>query len=138
MRTALLLDGITNVLSVRRRRAARASVRVRSFAAVVLDLRLPGLSGIPLLQTILEERPETPVIVATGAGDLDTAVRCMRAGAFDFLAKPIDRTRLVTSLRHAVEKWETAREVSSLRDGLLPPRPRTPRCSTRHHLRPRQ
>jgi DNA-binding NtrC family response regulator len=126
MRTALLLDGITNVLECPDGEQAREEVRARSFAAVILDLGMPGLSGIPLLQTILEERPETPVIVATGAGDLDTAVQCMRAGAFDFLAKPIDRTRLVTSLRHAVEKWETAREVSSLRDGLLATRPAHP------------
>ena len=51
----------------------------------------------------------------------------MRAGAFDYLAKPIDRIRLVTSLRHAVEKWETEREVTSLREGLLAAEPRHPK-----------
>jgi len=84
---------------------------------------MPGISGLDLLSLILEERPETQVIVATGTGDLDTAVRCMRAGAFDYLAKPVDSTRLVTSLRHAIEKWETEREVSSLREGMLSTRP---------------
>jgi DNA-binding NtrC family response regulator len=87
---------------------------------------MPGLAGIELLKYILEERPEAPVIVATGTGDLDTAVRCMRAGAFDYLSKPIDRTRLVTSVRHAIERWETAHEVSFLRDGLLATSPSHP------------
>jgi DNA-binding NtrC family response regulator len=123
VRSTLLLDGITNVLECADGDQARDRVRERSFAAVVLDLTMPGLSGVELLRFILEERPETPVVVATGTGDVETAVRCMRAGAFDYLAKPIDRTRLLTSLRHAIEKWETAREVTSLRDGLLSMQP---------------
>jgi DNA-binding NtrC family response regulator len=85
----------------------------------VLDLVMPQVSGLDLLNRIMEERPETPVIVATGVGDLDTVVSCMRAGAFDYLTKPVDRTRLVTSVRHAIDKWETAREVSSLKESML-------------------
>jgi DNA-binding NtrC family response regulator len=126
VRAALLLDGITNFVECADGDQARDRARAQSFAAVVLDLNLPGLSGVELLQHILEERPETPVIVATGTGDLETAIRCMRAGAFDYLSKPIDRTRLVTSTRHAIEKWETEREVRSLRDGLLASQPAHP------------
>jgi DNA-binding NtrC family response regulator len=126
VRAALLLDGITNFVECADGDKACDLVSERSFAVVVLDLNLPGLSGVELLQHVLEERPETPVIVATGTGDLETAVRCMRVGAFDYLSKPIDRTRLITSTRHAIEKWETAREVSSLRDGLLASQPAHP------------
>ncbi len=126
VRTALLLAGITNLAECADGDAAAASIRERSFAAVVLDLTMPGIPGLEILSLILEERPETPVIVATGTGDVDTAVHCMRAGAFDYLAKPIDRTRLVTSLRHAVEKWETAHEVNSLREGMLSMQPAHP------------
>jgi two-component system nitrogen regulation response regulator GlnG len=126
VRAALMLDGFTNFVECADGDQARDRVHERSFAAVVLDLGMPGLSGVDLLTYILEERPETPVIVATGTGDLDTAVRCMKAGAFDYLSKPIDRTRLVTSTRHAIEKWETAREVRSLRDGLLASQPAHP------------
>ena len=114
-----MLSGITNVIECADGDCAAAKIHERTFAAVVLDLSMPGMSGQDLLPVILEERPETPVIVATGTGDLDTAVRCMRAGSFDYLQKPVDRTRLVTSLKHAIEKWETAREVSSLHDGFL-------------------
>ena len=69
---------------------------------------MPGMSGEDLLRLLLEERPETTAIVVTATNDLETAVRCMRAGAFDYLTKPVDRTRLLTSLRHAIEQWETA------------------------------
>jgi DNA-binding NtrC family response regulator len=116
---ALLPAGITNVAECADGDAARDKVREGLHAAIVLDLTMPGMSGLPLLQFILEETPQTPVIVATGTGDVETAVRCMRLGAFDYLPKPIDRTRLVTSVRHAVEKWETAAAVSSLSDGML-------------------
>jgi len=126
VRTTLLLAGITNVEECQDGDKAGAYVRAHSLAAVILDLMMPGLSGIDLLSLILEQRPETPVIVATGTGDVETAVRCMRAGAFDYLAKPIDTTRLVTSLKHAIEKWETAREVTSLREGMLSAEPAHP------------
>ena len=126
VRAALLLDGFTNMVDCPDGDAAHDAVHLQAFAAVVLDLNMPGLAGLDLLKYILEERPETPVIVATGTGDLDTAVRCMRAGAFDYLSKPIDRTRLVTSVRHAVEKWETAHEVRSLQEGLLSSGPAHP------------
>jgi len=126
VRTALLLAGITNLTEREDGDAAAAAIREQSFAGVVLDLMMPGISGLDLLSLILEERPETPVIVATGTGDVETVVKCMRAGAFDYLEKPINRTRLVTSLRHAIEKWETAREVTSLREGMLSSQPAHP------------
>ena len=119
VRSALLLEGITNLEECEDGNAASARVRASPFAAVVLDLVMPGISGRELLDLVLQERPESPVIVATGAGDLETAVRCMQAGAFDYIAKPIEGTRLVTSVRHAIEKWETAREITSLSDCAL-------------------
>ena len=126
VKAALLLDGITNLVECADGDEAHDTVHARTFAAVVLDLNMPGLAGVDLLKYVLEERPETPVIVATGTGDLETAVRCMRAGAFDYLSKPIDRTRLVTSVRHAIERWETDHEVRSLREGILATSPAHP------------
>ncbi|HTP58255.1 MAG TPA: response regulator, partial [Spirochaetia bacterium] len=119
VRNTLLLAGISNLEEREDGTAAAQAIRERTYSAVVLDLMMPGMLGLELLPLILEERPETPVIVATGTGDVDTAVRCMRDGAFDYLSKPVDRTRLVTSVRHAIEKWETEREVTSLREGML-------------------
>jgi DNA-binding NtrC family response regulator len=126
LRNILALEGITNVVESGDGDDARAQIRERSFAAAVLDLMMPKVAGLELLHQILAELPGTPVIVATGTGDEDTAVRCMRAGAFDYLTKPIDLTRLVTSVRHALEKWETAREMTSLRAGVLAIQPAHP------------
>ncbi len=117
--TALELSGITNVQTAADGSKARDLIRLFDFSAITLDLNMPAVSGLDLLPLILETRPDTPVIVVTGSSELDTAVRCLRLGAFDYLVKPVDRTRLVTSVRHAVERWESSREISSLRDHLL-------------------
>jgi DNA-binding NtrC family response regulator len=119
VKTALLMDGITNILECENGQKVRDRMPAESFAAVILDLSMPGLPGEELLRLLLEERPETPVIVATATNDLETAVRCMRAGAFDYLTKPVDQTRLLTSLHHAIERWETAREIRSLKSTEL-------------------
>jgi DNA-binding NtrC family response regulator len=126
VRAALLMDGISNVEECKDGREALERAVSKSFAAVILDLSMPGMSGEELMELLLEERPETPAIVVTATNDLETAVRCMRAGAFDYLTKPVDRTRLLTSLRHAIERWETAREMRSLREGMLSTRTEVP------------
>ena len=119
VRTALLQDGITNIVECENGQEVRGRMPAESFAAVILDLSMPGLPGEELLRLLLEERPETPVIVSTATNDLETAVRCMRAGAFDYLTKPVDQTRLLASLHHAIERWETAREMRSLKSTEL-------------------
>ena len=57
---------------------------------VISDLRMPGLSGEELLEKIQAENPGIPVIVLTGHGTVETAVNCMRMGAWDFLTKPVN------------------------------------------------
>jgi two-component system nitrogen regulation response regulator GlnG len=123
VRAALLMDGVSNIEECKDGREALVRAASKFYSSIILDLSMPGLSGEELLRLLFEERPETPVIVVTATNDLETAVRCMRAGAFDYLTKPVDRTRLLTSLRHAVERWETDREMRSLREGMLSARP---------------
>ncbi|HTZ50479.1 MAG TPA: sigma-54 dependent transcriptional regulator [Spirochaetia bacterium] len=115
VKTALLMDGITNIMECADGQEVRERMPAATFAAVILDLSMPGMPGEELLRILLEERPETPVIVSTAINDLETAVRCMRAGAFDYLTKPVEQTRLLTSVHHAVERWEIAREMRSLK-----------------------
>ncbi len=128
VRAALLMDGISNVEECGAGREALELATSKSYAAVFLDLAMPGMPGEELLRLLLEERPETPVIVVTATSDIETAVRCMRAGAFDYLTKPVDRTRLLTSLGHAIERWETAREMTSLKRSLLSTRIEYPKA----------
>ncbi|MDH3974236.1 MAG: sigma-54 dependent transcriptional regulator [Deltaproteobacteria bacterium] len=88
-------------------------------AVVVLDLFMPSISGLTLLKEIAVKFPLLPVIVMTGTGEVDTAVECMKEGAFDYLTKPADRNRLVSSIKKAIEMEELRSQVSSLKEYLL-------------------
>jgi signal transduction histidine kinase len=68
---------------------------------VLTDIKMPGMNGIELLQKIKEEHPDTEVIMITGHGDLDLAVRSLKADASDFIAKPISEEALEVALRRA-------------------------------------
>jgi two-component system, LuxR family, response regulator FixJ len=67
-------------------------------ACVILDLRLPGLSGLQVQERMAQEGLCLPVIMLTGHGDIDLAVRAMKAGAMDFLVKPCERDKLLQSI----------------------------------------
>ncbi|WP_461209320.1 sigma-54-dependent transcriptional regulator [Desulfocurvus sp. DL9XJH121] len=89
------------------------------FEAVLLDLVMPGPTGLDLLPRLTEEHPEVPVIVITATDELETAVDCMKAGAFDYLVKPMENMRLLSSVRRAVERRELARENKALKERVL-------------------
>jgi DNA-binding NtrC family response regulator len=81
---------------------ARAHIeKVRSHV-VLLDLQLPDGDGLDLLQTLRSAAPESRVIVITANGSINRAVQAMRAGAFDFLVKPFDETRLLSAVENAI------------------------------------
>ena len=67
----------------------------------VVDVRLPGLSGLELQQRLRQSERELPVILITGHGDIEMAVRAIKAGAFDFIEKPFDDRRLLDSIAAA-------------------------------------
>ena len=70
-------------------------------AVVLTDIRMPGMSGLDLLATIKQEYPHLPVVVMTAHGTMETAMAAVKAGAFDYIAKPIDEERLISLLRQA-------------------------------------
>jgi DNA-binding NtrC family response regulator len=87
-------------------------------ALVLTDLKMPGLSGIELLQRIRKEHPETLVIVITAFGTVQNAVEAMKSGAYDYLTKPIDHEDLVLTVRRALEHQSLVEEVRALRTTL--------------------
>lgn len=97
---------------------------------LVLDVSLPGLSGLELQKLIAAERIDMPIIFITGHGDIPMSVQAMKAGAIEFLTKPIDDDALLTAIRHAIERsqarLENEVEVQALRDryASLTPRER--------------
>jgi two-component system response regulator FixJ len=74
------------------------------FDCVVSDVRMPGMSGLDLLDRLAVWRVRSPVILITGQGDVDMAVKAMKAGAFDFVEKPFDETHLLESIRNSLER----------------------------------
>ena len=79
-----------------------------SFEAVVTDLRMPGLNGMELLQSIHQLKPKLPVILITAHGTTDTAIRAMQNGAFEYLLKPYDIPELLDVMKRAVESYRLA------------------------------
>ncbi len=71
---------------------------------VLLDIKMPRMDGIEVLQTLLKQGTRAPVVMISGHGTIQTAVEATKLGAFDFLEKPLDRERLLITLRNALEK----------------------------------
>jgi DNA-binding NtrC family response regulator len=86
---------------------------------MMLDLSMPHVSGEELLSLVTKGYPEVPVIVITGSNDVDTAVACMKTGAFDYMVKPVEKSRLISGVKRAIELRELQRENKSLRAHVL-------------------
>src|SRR3989475_6688818 len=86
-------------------------IAARDYDAIVTDIKIPGMDGLELLAEIGTHRPDTPTLMITGYGEHDLVVQALRAGAYDFIRKPIDRDYFVGSLRRAIEKRELSRRV---------------------------
>jgi two-component system response regulator HydG len=89
------------------------------FAAVLTDLGMVDVDGLELCARLARTRPEVPVIVVTGNGSMETAVQAMRAGAYDFLTKPIDMKMLTLNVARAVQHYALQAEVTELRQASL-------------------
>jgi two-component system NtrC family sensor kinase len=84
--------------------AALDAIEGQSFDVIISDVRMPGMSGLDVLRGARQRSPGTEVIIATGYADIDSAVECVRNGAFDLLHKPYDTRQLVDSVGRALER----------------------------------
>jgi two-component system response regulator HydG len=87
-----------------------------TFAAILTDLGMSDMGGLELCTRILGTRPDVPVIVVTGNGSMEIAIAAMRAGAYDFLTKPVDAKLLSLCISRAVEHHHLQAEVTRLRE----------------------
>ena len=85
------------------------------FDLVLCDIKMPKMDGIEVLEALRKIKPETPVVMISGHGDLDTAVNTMRLGAFDYISKPPDLNRLLNTVRNALERKELVVENTRLK-----------------------
>jgi len=104
--------------------------RVLAPSCLVLDVTLPDLNGLDLQKRVAAERSDMPIIFITGFGDVPMTVRAMKAGAVEFLTKPLGDDALLSAIRHAIERSHSAidheAEIRTLRDryASLSPRER--------------
>jgi two-component system response regulator HydG len=99
-------------------RAAMERLRDERVDLVLTDLKMPGMSGIDLLKAARKVDPDVEVVVMTAYGTVETAVEAMKEGAYDFVAKPLQRLALVTTLAKALEKRMLQVENRHLREQL--------------------
>lgn len=82
----------------------------RTIGAIVLDVRMPGLSGLTVLDTLVAQGVDQPVIMLTGHGTVEMCRRAFKAGAAEFLEKPVEDEQLLEALQHAVRQHVRSRE----------------------------
>lgn len=86
-------------------------------SCLVLDLQLPGLSGLDLQKQMAEAGQEMPIVFLTGHGDIPASVQAMKAGAVEFLTKPVDEQKLLQAIDEAIERdWRTREQHARMRE----------------------
>jgi len=90
-------------------------IKSDDFDLVLCDIKMPKMDGVEVLEAIKKIKPETPIVMISGHGDLDTAVNTMRLGAFDYISKPPDLNRLLNTVRNALDRKELVVENKILK-----------------------
>ncbi|HYO75740.1 MAG TPA: sigma-54 dependent transcriptional regulator, partial [Thermoanaerobaculia bacterium] len=86
------------------------------YDAILLDIKMPILDGIEVLENLRDQKINTPVVMVSGHGDVHTAVECTKRGAFDFLEKPLNRDKLLLTVRNAVRQRSLEEENTELKE----------------------
>lgn len=111
--TALLTRDGHDTLAAASGEEAVAALKTRSVDLVITDMRMPGMSGLDLLEHCKKSYPGVPVIVITAHGSVDTAVQALKNGAFDYITKPFDKDELRNSVRKAAAVRASAEKRGS-------------------------
>ena len=90
-------------------------VKNEDFDLILCDIKMPKMDGVELLEAIKKIKPEIPMVMISGHGDLETAIQTMRLGAFDYISKPPDLNRLLNTVRNAVDKKQLVVENKILK-----------------------
>ncbi len=85
------------------------------YDVIFCDIKMPGMDGVEVLTQLIADGVETPVVMISGHGDIETAVDCMRRGAFDFIEKPLDLNRILITVKNASEKGALVKENKVLK-----------------------
>lgn len=115
----LRMAGLNNIVTCQDSRQVLELIALHEPEVMLLDLTMPHLSGEEVLTMVVRDFPEIPVIIITGSMDVEIAVRCMKSGAFDYLVKPVEHGRLITTVSRAMDHRELKFENMALKQHLL-------------------
>jgi two-component system, NtrC family, nitrogen regulation response regulator NtrX len=90
-------------------------IKTSEFELILCDIKMPEMDGLELLPLLVETHPDTPVVMISGHGNIDTAVEAIKKGAYDFIEKPLDLNRLLITIRNAMDKSSLVNETKKLR-----------------------
>ena len=94
-------------------------IKKENFDLVLCDIKMPKMDGIEVLEFTKKIKPEIPIIMISGHGDLDTAVESMKKGAYDYISKPPDLNRLLNTVRNAIDKKNLTLENTLLKRKII-------------------
>ena len=86
-----------------------------SYDVVFCDIKMPGMDGVEVLEKLVESGVDTSIVMISGHGTIDTAVECIKKGAFDFIQKPLDLNRILITLKNATDKTSLIKETKVLK-----------------------
>jgi DNA-binding NtrC family response regulator len=90
-------------------------IKNNDYDLILCDIKMPKMDGVEVLEKVKKIKPEIPIVMISGHGDIDTAVNTMRLGAFDYISKPPDLNRLLNTVRNALEKKDLVVENKRLK-----------------------
>ena len=85
------------------------------FDVIFCDIKMPGMDGIEVLEKMISEGVESAIVMISGHGDIDTAVKCIKCGAYDFVSKPLDLNRILITVKNASDHKEVVQENKTLK-----------------------
>lgn len=90
-------------------------IKNNDYDLVLCDIKMPKMDGVEVLETVKKIKPEIPIVMISGHGDMETAIQTMRLGAFDYISKPPDLNRLLNTVRNALDKKQLVVENKILK-----------------------
>ena len=99
--------------------AALDKIKKENFDLILCDIKMPKVDGIEVLEFSKKIRPEIPIVMISGHGDLDTAVDSMKKGAYDYISKPPDLNRLLNTVRNAIDKKNLTTQNTLLKRKII-------------------
>jgi DNA-binding NtrC family response regulator len=100
--TVLRMAGLNNIITCSDGRQVMKILSTQKIEMMLLDLSMPYLPGEKLLSMVTDEFPDIPVVIFTATATEDSAVRCMKSGAFDYVVKPLEEDRLISAVHEAL------------------------------------